>query len=318
MQIRNSLNPYILLIGPAGSGKTTLSKRVVLSTLQKGNYSFFVPLSFVDPQKPIDLKYLLFEIQMLYFSGDIKFGKHKLSAAFAWLLANQHKVTIILEGLDQARFSLQKCKDSTKISVHKKYLASELLYLILSRKVLPKVRLILTSRPHSILNFEASIQTNHVLYLDDLSENDMKKLFRFFVETEDSDKILIKLKEKSPNVERLVFCPLYLRLFCHLHRMVGEEIWKVVGSVAGLFDELLSRLHSSAHKASPLGEGELTRKLSKLAYGKTAGRSVVVEQEDLIGCGVTPDEVQDLMVGVNGVLVGTSLFYFAHQSIQVC
>ena len=322
MQIRNSPNPYILLIGPAGSGKTTLSKRVVLSTLQKGNYSFFVPLSFVNPQKPIDLKYLLFELQVLYFSNDMKFSKSQLNAAFAWFLANQHKVTIILEGLDQARFSLRNCQVPTEISVHKKYLASELLYLILSRKLLPKVRLILTSRPHSILNFEVNIQTNYVLYLDDLSENDMKKLFCFFLKTGDSDKILKKLREKSPNVQKLFFCPLYLRLFCHLHQIVGDEIWRLVGSVASLFEELINRLHCSAHKASPLEEIELMTKLSKLAYGKTATRSVVITQEDLLGGGVTPNEVQDFMVGLNGpvlkaLLVGTSLFYFAHQSIQV-
>ena len=145
----------------------------------------------------------------------------------------------------------------------------------------------------------------------------MKKLFCFFLKTEKSDIILNNLREKSPNVQQLFFCPLYLRLFCHLHQIVGDEIWKLVGSVASLFEELINRLHSSAHKASPLEESELMTKLSKLAYGKTATRSVVITQGDLFGGGVTPDEVQDFMAGVNGLLVGTSLFYFAHQSIQV-
>ena len=50
-------------------------------------------------------------------------------------------------------------------------------------------------------------------------------------------------------------------------------------------------------------------------------RSVVITQEDLLECQITPNEVQDLMIGVHGqannALVGPSLFYFAHQSIQV-
>ena len=129
------------------------------------------------------------------------------------------------------------------------------------------------------------------------------------------------LLEKSPKIQQLTFCPLFLRLFCHLYEIVGDEIWKVVSSTANLFDELLTRLQQSAHKGSQLQEGEVMTKLSKLAYNTTMQRSVVITQEDLSKCEITPDDVQDLMIGVNSgsssALVGPSLFYFAHQSIQV-
>ena len=50
-------------------------------------------------------------------------------------------------------------------------------------------------------------------------------------------------------------------------------------------------------------------------------RSVVITQEDLLECQITPNDVQDLMIGINpgsdSALVGSNLFYFAHQSIQV-
>ena len=317
-QIRTSPNPYILIIGPAGAGKTTLSKRIIF---KNNNYSFFIPLAFVDPKKPIDFKYLIFSLGIFYFSSDIKFTEHQLNVAFTWFLANQHKITIVVDGLDQARFTLKNCKAPTKIDVHKKYLASELLSSILARKVFPKVRLILTSRPHTILNLEKEIQPNFVLYLDDLSEDDMKKLFRFYIKTEDVDEILSKLLEKSPKIQQLTFCPLFLRLFCHLYEIVGDEIWKIVESTASLFNELLNRLQCCAHKGSQLDENEVMTKLSKLAYNKTIERSVLITQEDLLKCQITPNEVQDLIIGVHGetssALVGPSLFYFAHQSIQV-
>ena len=89
-----------MLIGPAGAGKTTLSKRVVLSTFQNKRYAYFAPLAFVDPQQPIDLKYLLFKLGLMYFSSDIKVNENQINVAFAWLLANQHKITIVLDGLD--------------------------------------------------------------------------------------------------------------------------------------------------------------------------------------------------------------------------
>ena len=310
-----------MLIGPAGAGKTTLSKRVVLSTFHKKRYAYFAPLAFVDPQQPIDLKYLLFKLGLMYFSSDIKFNENQLDIAFAWLVANQHKVTIVLDGLDQARFSLQECEASTEIDIHKKYLPSELLFLILSREILPGVRLILTSRPHSILNFDKAIQTKLVVYLDDLSEDDMKTLFRFYLQSDDVDKIIKKLLDKSPRIQQLTYCPLFLRLFCHLYQIAGDEIWTIVESTANLFDELLTRLQRCAHKGSQLDEDEVMTKLSKLAYNKTTQRSVVITQEDLSECSITPNEVQDLMIGVhsnsNSALVGPSLFYFSHQSIQV-
>ena len=310
-----------MIIGPAGAGKTTLSKRVVLATFQNNNYAIFVPLAFVDPKKPIDLKYLLFRLPLMYFSNDNKFSEKQLNVDLAWVLANQHKITIVLDGLDQARFSLQSCQASTEVDLDKAYFASEILYLMLSRKVLPKVRLILTSRPHSILNLEENVQPNYVLYLGDLSKEDMKKLFRFFIKTDDVDKIINMLLKKSPQIHQLTFCPLFLRLFCHLYEIVGEDIWETVQSTASLFNELLTRLQSCAHKGSQLDDDEILTKLSKLAYNKTMQRSVVITQEDLSECKITPNDVQDLMIGVhsnsNSALVGPSLFYFAHQSIQV-
>ena len=309
------------MIGPAGAGKTTLSKRVVLSTFKSERYAFFCPLAFVDPQQLIDLKYLLFKLGMMYFSSDICFNENELNVAFSWLLANQHKVTLVLDGLDQARFCLQKCEAPTEIDVHKKYLASELVFLILSRKFLPDVRLILTSRPHSILNFDEALQPNMVVYLDDLIEEDMKVLFSFYIENDDTDQIIKTILDKSPKIQQLIYCPLFLRLFCHLYEIVKDEIWKIVESTANLFDELLTRMQHCAHNSSQLEEDEIMIKLTRLAYNKTLERSVVINQEDLSECRITPHEVQDLMIGVhansNAALVGPSLFYFAHQSIQV-
>ena len=295
---------------------------MVLSSFLSKRYAYFVPLAFIDPQRPIDLKYLLFELGMMYFSSDISFNENCLNIAFAWLLANQHKIAVVLDGLDQARFCLQKFKASSEIDVHKKYLPSELIFLILSRKLLPRVRLILTSRPHSILNFDKAIQPDFVLYLDYLTEASMITLFRFYIKSDDADQIIKKLLAKSPRIQQLTYSPLFLRLFCHLYEITGDEIWTIVESTANLFDELLNRLQHCAHNGSQLDEDEIMAKLSKLAYFKTTQRSVVITQEDLSECGVTPNEVQDLMIGVhanasNSAVVGSNMFYFAHQSIQV-
>ena len=321
-QLKTNPNLYILIIGPAGSGKTTLSKRCVLSTFQCNRYALFVPLMIVDPRQPIDLKYLLLNLGMAYFSNGITFSANQAEEALAWLLANQHIVTVVLDGLDQARFKISAFKSSSNINIRKKYLPSELLFIILSRQILPDVRLILTSRPHSVLNFSVNIQPDFVLFLDDLSEANMRILMSFYIRTDNVDQIISKLLEKSPRVQQLIYCPLFLRLFAILVNLAGlHEIWEIVQSTASLFDELLRRLQDCAHNAGEIDDTNVLNKIIKLAYIKTMEGSVVMDQNDLSNLSIEPSEIQDLAIGVHGesnsALVGPSLFYFAHQSIQV-
>ena len=274
----------------------------------------------IDPQQPIDLKYFLLSLGMTYFSSDLRFSEHQSDEALAWLLANQHNVTVVLDGLDQARFKVSSIGISP--NVNKKYLPSELLFLILSRTFLPGIRLILTSRPHSILNFHQTIQPDFVLFLDDLTETNMRTLMSFYIQIGNVDQIIEKLLEKSPRVQQLIYCPLFLRLFASLLNLTGlNEIWKIVQSTANLFDELLRRLQDCAHNAGEIEDVSVFNKISELAYIKTIERSVVIDQNDLSSLNIAPSEIQDLAFGIHGTsnsaFVGPSLFYFAHQSIQV-
>ena len=141
------------MIGPAGSGKTTISKRVVIKTLDEKRHCFLVPLAYIKPDDNISLKQLLLSFPMILFANEVLVKEHDLDVAFKWLLKNQNKITIIFDGLDQARFTLEDLKVQSAVDVNKKYLPSELLFFILSRSLIPDVRLIVTSRPHSILNF---------------------------------------------------------------------------------------------------------------------------------------------------------------------
>ena len=198
---------------------------------------------FVDPGQPIDLKYFLFELGMKHFSNGVNFSEHHKNEALTWLLANQHNVTVVLDGLDQARFEITNINVSSNLDVRNKYHPSELLFLILSRKFLPDVRLILTSRPHSILNFDQAIHPDLVLFLDDLSETNMRTLMSYYIQTGDVEQILEKVLEKAPRVQQLIYCPLFLRLFASLVNLAGlSEIWTIVQSTANLFDELIRRL----------------------------------------------------------------------------
>ena len=223
---------------------------------------------------------------------------------------------------DQSSFEVSSFTVSSNVDAHKKYLPSELLFLILSRNILSDARIILTSRPHSVLNLDASIQPSFVLFLDDLSETSMMTLMSYYVKAGEVEQIVSKLLENSPRVQQIIYCPLFLRLFASLVNLVGlNEIWTIVRSTASLFDELLRRLHDSAHCSGEIEGTNALSKIMKLAFTKTMEGSVVINQNDLSSLTLEPNKIQDLVFGVHGksnsALVGPSLFYFAHQSIQV-
>ena len=318
----NKHSVYILLIGPAGAGKTTISKRVVLATFQQKRHCVFVPLAFLHPNEPTSLKHLLLNIPMMLFASKVRLSEHDLDVAFRWLLANQNSITVIFDGLDQARMKLDAPEVQSRVDADKKYKPSALLFLVLSRKFLPGVRLVLTSRPHSILNFHARVQPDHVLYLDDLAEEDMRTLMQFYTKSRDADEMVAKLFENSPRVQQLTYCPLFLRIFCQLFVLVGSvEIWKIIQSTASLFDELLRRLQQSAHNAGEIEDENMFAKISNLAHAKTVSGSVVIDQNDLERFGIEAKDAQNLMIGIHGeanaALIGPCLFYFSHQSVQV-
>ena len=318
----NNHSVYILLIGPAGAGKTTISKRVALATFQQKRHCIFVPLAFLHPNEPTSLKYLLLNIPMMLFTSKVRLSEHDLDVAFKWLLANQNSITVIFDGLDQARIKLEGSEVTSGFNVNKKYKPSALIFLILSRNFLPDVRLILTSRPHSILNFHAQIQPDHVLYLDDLAEEDMRILMQFYTKSRDIDEIVAKLLENSPRVQQLTYCPLFLRIFCQLFELIGSvEIWKIIQSTASLFDELLRRLQQSSHNAGEIEDENIFAKIVNLAHAKTMSGSVVIDQNDLERFGIEAKDAQNLMIGIHGeanaALIGPCLFYFSHQSVQV-
>ena len=144
----------------------------------------------------------------------------------------------------------------------------------------------------------------------------------FYVQSEDVEQIVSKLLENSPRVQQLIYCPLFLRLFALLVNLAGlSEVWKIVHSTANLFDELLRRLQDCAHNAGEIEDTNVLNKIMELAFTKTIEGSVVIDQNDLSNFRIQPNEIQDLVFGVHGeansALIGPSLFYFAHQSIQV-
>ena len=315
---------YLMVIGPAGSGKTTLTKRIVKKYLEEKKMAFFISFHRIGKNDRWNLKNLLLKFPLI-LHGKIQPSDTQIEYDFQWILKNEEKCLIVLDGLDQSEFEISN-QPLEDIDINDELFPSQLISLLLSRKFLKNVRLILTSRPHSIAQFSPLIQPNIVIFLNDLTKEDTEILMRYYIQEVDVEKILKILSMKSPRVHTLVHNPLFLRIFAMLYNLAGEKIWKIVKTTSSLFYEIIGYHQDSAHYGSEVGVEELNKKLGKMSFKKTMiEKSVVFNNDDLKEVNLTSNDIQDLVFAVvenftkhnNSSVVGVMLFYFMHQSIQV-
>ena len=322
-KLRSKHDLHLMLIGPAGCGKTTLTKRIASRCI--GNNQLVIPISFHNIGKNVRMSLKYFLSGYVFITHHVSVSPDEdIETSFQWLLHNQENVVIIFDGLDQARFDIanQPPNDAT---MDDKLLPEVLISLILSRKVLPDTRVIITSRPHSIVNFSTHIQPDEVIYVNDLKRTGMVELMNFYIGEDNVDEILKRLEMKSSRIFQLIHNPLFLRLFAMLHDQVADNIWSYLTTTSSMFKELIERLQSSANFNSECCGEKLIKKMAEVAYQCTMQGSVIVTNEDLKGKELSANDVQDLMFGVKGQcsgaearsLVGMMKFFFHHQSIQV-
>ena len=320
--LRNIHSLYVLLIGPAGCGKTTMSKRFVKTIIDNGGIAFFLSFHHLSNKYPWTLSQFLFKIPIIVHKGGEP-SDHAIVDDFNWVVRNQDKCTLVLDGLDQSPFEISNPPPSN-VTMNDILTPADIISLLLSRKFLPGIKIIVTSRPHSITNLQPRIQPDLTLFLNDLSKKDMITLIDHYLDIEDSQKFLEIVEQKSFRIYQLIYNPLFLRLFSMLYVEVGDSIWLYTSTTAKLYIELIKRLQCSSNYGNEDDIYDVSFKLERIAFDTTMNDSVVFEQKDLDRHNLTTNQVQDLVfsslttsIGENSSIVGSVLMYFNHQSIQV-
>ena len=306
-----------------------MTKRMVKTWIEGKKMAFLIPFAQIDKNERQSLKTLLIEFLCRLHNLEHDPSEEDIDEAFQWILENQDQCLLVFDGLDQSSFDISS--EPIVGDLNGEFLPGDLMSLLLSRKVLPNIRIAVTSRPHSLAQFAPAIQPNIVVFLNDLLSDDVEKLMNhYLVNGDQADEIIEKLRIKSPRIHQLIFNPLLLRLVAMLSNEVEQNIWEYVNTIAKLFYEVVEKLQSSAHHECGLDVDDvkvLNRKLAEMAFNKTIEGSVVFEQSDLERYGLSGENTQDFLFGVmkktsskhnNALLVGLMLvFYFNHQSTQV-
>ena len=312
-----------MIAGPAGCGKTTLSKRLATSNIERGGITVLINFNILADSVPWSLKRLMVYVPAKFYLEGKEPSDLEVEENFQYLLQNEERLTLILEGLDQSPFEITPCTDGAdtgalnktadRETYNKVMPPSNLIYLLLSRQLLPKCRLVLTSRPHAVISFDKHTQPDVTLYVNDLIIDDATTLLRHYLGGK-AEALFKVLRAQCPGIFPLVTNPLLLRLIAMISCSKGVEVWEAIDTTTKMFAEVLDELKDSAHFNTELKFNSMIEKLAAIAYEATSNNTVIIKEDDIRKHELSPNDVQDLC---SSLLVGKKSLYFNHQMFQV-
>ncbi|CAK8687595.1 unnamed protein product [Clavelina lepadiformis] len=302
---------YTGVIGNPGAGKSTLSKRLAKT---EEFTTFHVKFSDLPGRRELTLREML--IDNNYINLDDETCKH----SFEWVKINQSQCLIIFDGLDQANWAFEE--EVAKLSYYAKQSVQNIIANIFNKHYLPDVKIIITSRPHSMLNISHTLQPNRTIFIRELSYDNMKSLFYAYTGSR-ADELWFQLSQNAPVVFSLCYNPLLLQLVIAASLNPSKGVGEIT-TTTRVFATVLEGLRR-CDNTKPRDIAGLILQISKLAYNATKKSTVVITPTEMEEEGLSSDDVQDIIVALHAyvgfsqrVFDGDQKYFFSHQMFQEC
>ncbi|CAK8682550.1 unnamed protein product [Clavelina lepadiformis] len=302
---------YTGVIGNPGAGKSTLSKRLAKT---EEFTTFHINLMDLPDDDKLTLPEMLININ--YPNLDEETWKN----AFEWVKNNQSQCLLVFDGLDQADFTFKK--KFAKRTYDTKQSVQNIIAGLFNEKYLAGVKIIITSRPHSMLNLPHSLQPNRNIFIRDLSYDNMKSLFYAYTGTR-AKSLWFQLSQNAPVVFSLCYNPLLLQLVITASLNPSKDVGEIT-TTTRVFATVLEGLRRSDSTRHP-DITALILQISRLAYNATKKSTVVITPTEMEEEGLSTDDVQDIIVALHAysglsqrVFDGDQKYFFSHQMFQEC
>ncbi|XP_077974073.1 uncharacterized protein LOC144429750 [Styela clava] len=348
---QNRQNRHVVIVGQAGSGKTTMIKRLIRQVIDENvlcedmytqykkrklvKQFYLVHFVNVRDIKNIDCitaRQLLFDkiVSDLTKEKTKKFG-------YNWIVENQEKVIFFFDGLDQATWSLFGEYD--KIQHGEAASTATVVSNIIGGHLFPRVQIVVSSREHCIAPLPKQLRPNLIYSLAGLNPNDVKKLYIAFLGDEGENQ-WDKMCSNAPALIPLCSVPVFLVFNAIVQSLHPEEsqdtmtgvmlqiLWIFVNSDHNCNVGTTKRQRKRNQKKvqnAPVREEKLTKihSLKQLAFKGMKEKRVVFTSDELERAGINLKNIGDFVIKVPGkafivqsLFDGNFSFFFSHQTIQ--
>nr|XP_026690615.1 uncharacterized protein LOC101242293 isoform X2 [Ciona intestinalis] len=303
---------YIALIGDPGCGKTVLSDRLETRCGCVCFHLKFMNLNY-DSATLITLKELLLDF------AHPELDQHTRDLAFEWVMKNQSKCSIMLDGYDQARWAMKE--NPPKVSYVTKSCVSDVISNLCCGNFLPMTQVLVTSRPYMMLPLPIRLRPHTTVYIQDLNFNDMRVLFHRIAGAK-AEVLWDTINKNAPQLLSLCLNPLMLNYTVNAYLSQEDTKIDVITTSTQLFSTVLEMLRRSKH-TKHADITNLREKLGQIAYKATRAGTVLITDREMKAQGLDASLVQDVMVCVMGYRGCTDKLYdddtllcFSHQCLQ--
>ena len=265
-------------------------------------------------EKTLTLKKLLLECSY----PDLGNNKPLCSKIFSWVINNQDKVAIIIDGFDQSALNLDPKVPSHGYETLQRI--EDLISNLCMKKYLPGVHLIITSRPYNVMTMPYELRPKLTLFVKDLSFDDMKKLFLVFAQ-ERARQLWNQISEEAPHLRTLCLNPMMLQCCVQvfLHLFPSNEQMLALNKWTQVLDSVIKNI-KRLRNVQNVDIGSITKQLAVVAFNATMKSTVAITVEQLERNGLTVEQVQDMIVAVQGLEYDTklmkneyiNLYFFLH------
>ena len=278
---------------------------------------FIINLNQVNLTEELSLA----EFFTVYCCVDLLLTKDDREVFRDWLLRNQSRFVIVFDGLDQLsnNVDINNLVDDC-VKIKKKKTSGHWLAAVMSRKILTRTKVIVTSRSFSITCLSGDLKPQKLFTLEGLTNEDLKKALTFYVEEEAYFNDIYNTIRKH-DLFKIASNPLSLFLLTKI--IATDQIDYENLTSFNLLAIVFEKFYSTKNVQLAKNGSQKLLLIEKTCYQLLMKSKFVFSQDDLVE-GLTMEDIEKYVM-INASVTTSSyknsndekLLAFSHQSFQV-